>query len=252
MKRILFLMALISPIILRAQGNTPKENKIAVEILHPLNMHEIDFERGLAQHIKDYHKGDLAVNIFEVLTGKRRGEFHFVFRNHFSWTNIHSAFDAAGENSHSEDWTLNVGRHITNEIPLYIYEESDDSYKPSNPSDMKLDMLGLYLIDINIGMEEDFYAAIKKIKEMHQKNNSKNYYQILTNTFGEGNQVIVVFPLIKGWASFEPNPDEAWEKMFKAAFPKEDFKTWAKKFSSTQKSFESMVIKLRPDLSSPL
>lgn len=252
MKRILFFVALLSPLLLCAQGNAPKENKIAVEILHPLNMHENDFERGLAQHIKDYHKGNLAVNIFEVLTGKRRGEFHFVFRNRFSWTNIHSAFDAAGESGHSADWTTNVGRHISNDIPLYIYEESDDSYKSSNPADMHTDMLGLYLIELNMGMEEDFYAAIKKVKEMYQKSNSKNYYQILSNSFGEGSQVVVVFPLPNGWASFEPNPDDGWDKMFKAAFPKEDFKAWIKKFNSTQKSFESLVVKFRPDLSSPL
>ena len=87
---------------------------------------------------------------------------------------------------------------------------------------------------------------------MYTKSNSKNYYIIQTSAFGKGTQVVVVFPLAKGWASFEPDPDAGWDKMFKVAYPKEDFKAWVKIFNSTQKSFESMVIKHRQDLSSPM
>jgi hypothetical protein len=46
-------------------------------------------------------------------------------------------------------------------------------------------------------MEEDFFAGIKKIKEMYKKSNSKNYYAIQVSAFGKGTQVSVVFPLPK-------------------------------------------------------
>ncbi len=251
MKRILLLITLLSPLLLNAQGNAPKENKLVVEVLHPLNMQINDFEKNLAQHTKEFHKGNFAVDIYEVLTGNRRGEYHFVFRNPLSWAGIESTFNSVGDKSHANDWDLNVGMHASENTPLYIYESSDDSYISPNPADMQTGMLALYFIDVNMGMEEDFFAGIKKIKEMFQKNSSKGYYRILVRSFGEGTQVVVVLPLPKGWASFEPNPDENWEKMFKVAFPKEDFKAWMKKFDGTQKSFETLVVKHRDDLSSP-
>ena len=129
---------------------------------------------------------------------------------------------------------------------------SDDSYFSANPSEMHTDLMGVYFIDINPGMESDFYAGTKKIKEMYKKSNTKNYFVIQTRMFGKGSQAVVLFPLPKGWASFEPGPNDDWSKMFKATFPKEDFNAWIKKFNSTQKSFESMVVKHRQDLSSPM
>lgn len=252
MKRLLTIIALLSPMLLSAQGDAPKENKTIVEILHPTYMQHNDFEKNLAQHNKEFHTGKFAVDIYEVLTGTRRGEYHFVFRNPLSWAGIESTFNSVNDKNHANDWGMNVASHLSDNSPLFIYEISDDSYLPPNPSDMNTDLIGLYLIDVNPGMEEDFFAGIKKIKEMYQKNNSKNYYAVQTGAFGKGTQVVVVFPLPKGWASFEPDPNSAWDKMFKAAFPKEDFKAWSKKFSSTQNSFESLVVKHRQDLSSPM
>lgn len=91
----------------------------------------------------------------------------------------------------------------------------------------------IYEIEIIPGKENDFYAGIKKIKEMYKKNNSKNYYLVQTRIFGKGSQAMVVAPLPNGWASLEENPDDDWAKMFKKAFPNEDYKAWSKKFNDT-------------------
>jgi hypothetical protein len=252
MKKLLVLFALLVPMLLSAQQTGPKKNKTAVLILHPLVTDRQEFEQGLAQHDKTFHKGEGAVDIYEVLVGSHTGEYHFVYRNPSSWTDIETAFKAVDDKSHSNDWSLNVARHLSQEPARFFYEVSDDSYMPSNPAEMHTDLVGVYLIEINQGMEEDFFAGIKKIKEMYSKSDSKNYYIIQTSAFGKGTQVAVVFPLAKGWASFEPDPDAGWDKMFKKTFPKEDFRAWVKKFNSTQKSFESMVVKHRQDLSSPM
>ncbi len=210
-----------------------------------------EFEQGLAQHDKEFHKGQAAIDIYEVLVGSRTGEYHFVYRNAASWADVETAFSAVNDKGHSDDWSLNVAKHLSGETPRFFYEVSDDSYMSSNPAEMGTDLMGVYLIEINPGMEEDFFGAIKKIKEMYQKNNSKNYYIIQSSSFGKGAEVVVVFPLAKGWASFEPDPNADWAKLFKAAFPKEDYKAWLKKFNASQKSFESFVVKHRADLSSP-
>ena len=252
MKRFLLFVILLSPVLVNAQGETPKKNKLGVLIMHPTSNGKNDFEHNLAQHNKDFHKGPAAVDIFEVLAGDRTGEFHFVFRNPVTWADMEAGYKAAEQKDHSADWDMNVAKHLSGESPFFIYETSDDSYMPPDPAEMTADMWGLYIIDINIGMEEDFFTAIKKIKEMYQKNSSKNYYAMHTRVFGKGTQVAVAFPLAKGWASFEPNPNDDWAKMFKTSFPKEDYKAWLKKFSGSQKSFESMVLKLRKDLSSPM
>jgi len=252
MKRLLLLGILLSPVLLNSQGETPKKNKMGVVVMRPTAKEKHDFERNLAQHNKDFHKGQAAVDIYEVLVGERTGEFHFVFRNQVSWDQFEAGYKAAQEKDHSADWDLNVATHLSGESPFFIYETSEDSYMPANPAEMTADMWGLYLIDIKMGMEEDFFTAVKKIKEMYQKNNSKNYYFMHTRAFGNGTQVAVVFPLAKGWASFEPNPNDDWAKMFKTAFPKEDYKAWLKKLNDSQKSFESMVVKHRKDLSSPM
>lgn len=252
MKQFLLFVILLSPALLFAQSESPKKNKLGVVIIHPKASEKRDFERNLAQHNKDFHKGPAAVDIFEVLVGERTGEFHFVFRNEVSWEQMEAGYKAAQQKDHSDDWDINVASHLSGESPFFIYETSEDSYMPSNPADMNADMYGLYLININMGMEEDFFTAVKKIKEMYQKNNSKNYYAMHTRAFGNGTQVAIVFPLAKGWASFEPNPDDDWAKMFKVAFPKEDYKAWLKKLNGAQKSFESMVVKYRKDISSPM
>ncbi|MDQ6761255.1 MAG: hypothetical protein M3015_01355 [Bacteroidota bacterium] len=252
MKKLLLIVALLSPMLLIAQGDAPKKNKVGVDILHPLANERNDFERNLAQHNKEFHTGQGAVDIYEVLVGNHTGEYHFVFRNPNSWAGVETAFKASNDKSHAADWDMNVAKHLSGNSPFFIYEVSDDSYMSSNPADMQSELMGLYLIDINPGMEEDFFSALKKIKEMYQKSNSHNYYIVQTSAFDKGTQVVVVFPLAKGWASFEPDPNAAWDKMFKAAFPKEDFKAFLKKFNSSQKTFESMVVKHRQDLSSPM
>ena len=250
MKKLLLLVALLAPILLIAQKAAPKQNKTTVLILHPLPGDRQGFEQGLAQHNNKFHKDQGQVDIYEVLTGDRTGDYHFVYRNPASWGDVETAFNATNEKSHSDDWDQNVAKHLSGAGKRFFYEVSDDSYLPANLAEMHADLMGLYLIDVNPGMEDDFFAGITKIKEMYKKNNSKNYYAIQTSTFGKGTQVTVVFPLAKGWASFEPDLNDDWSKMFKAAFPKEDFKAWMKKFNGAQKSFESMVVKHRQDLSS--
>lgn len=252
MKKLLLLAALLAPILLIGQKAAPKQNKTTVLVLQPMPGDREAFEQALAQHNNKFHKDQGQVDIYEVLTGDRTGDYHFVYRNPASWADVETAFNAANEKAHSDDWNQNVAKHLSGAGKRFFYEVSDDSYLPPNPAEMHSDLMGLYLIEVNPGMEEDFFAGIKKIKEMYKKSNSKNYYAIETSAFGKGTQVTVVFPLPKGWASFEPNPNDDWSKMFKAAFPKEDFKVWMKKFNGAQKSFESMVVKHRKDLSSPL
>ncbi len=252
MKKLLLLFALIVPMLLSAQTKTGKKNKTTIIFLHPLQGERENFEKGLAQHDKDFHKGDAAVDIYEVITGNRTGEYHFVYRNPSSWADVETSFSATNGKDHTSDWSQNVAKYITTASPRFFYEVSDDSYLPANLSEMHTDLMGVYFIDINPGMEEEFYARIKKIKEMNKKGNSKNYYLLQTRVFGKDSQVAVVFPWPKGWPSFEPDPNNDWPKLFKAAFPKEDFKAWMKKFNATQKSFESFVVKHRADLSSPM
>jgi hypothetical protein len=251
MKKILLLIALIVPMLLSAQTKTGKKNKTTIIILHPLQGESENFEKGLTQHNKDFHKGDAAVDIYEVITGERTGEYHFVYRNPSSWADVETAFNATNEKDHTTDWTQNVAKYISTPSPRFFYEVSDDSYLPANQSEMNTDLMGVYLIGINLGMETDFYAALKKINEMFKKNDSKNYYLLQSMVFGKGSQVAVVFPLPNGWSSFEPDPNADWSKMFKKAFPNEDYKAWIKKFNATQSSFESFVVKHRTDLSSP-
>jgi hypothetical protein len=252
MKKLLFLVALLFPLFLFAQQGAPKKNKISVLILHPLPADRESFEQGLAQHDNKFHKDQGQVDIYEVLAGDHTGEYHFVYRNLSSWADVETSFNAVDEKGHADDWNQNVGKHLATPGARYFYEASDDSYIAPNPSDMRADLMGIYLIEINPGMEADFFAAIKKIKQMYKKSNSKNYFTIQNSMFGKGSQVAVVFPLAKGWASFEPDPNDDWSKMFKATFPNEDYKAWMKKFNGTQKSFESMIVKHRQDLSSPM
>lgn len=251
MKKLMLLFSLAIPMLLSAQTKEGKKNKLTVIALHPLQNESENFEKGLAQHNKMFHTGDDAIDIYQVVTGDRTGEFHFVYRNLSSWAGVDAKFKAVGTNEHSADWDNNVGKYISTNAPRYFYTLSDDSYSPPTMADMNTELLGLYFIDLTPGMEDDFYAGLKKIKEMYKKTNSKNYYHIFTRVFGTNSQVVVAFPLPNGWASFEPDPSEDWSKMFKAAFPKEDFKLWEKKFNASQKNFESMVVKFRADLSSP-
>ncbi len=251
MKKLFLAITLLAPILLFGQSAMPKQNKLTVLVLRSVPGDRDGLEQALAQHINKFHKDQGQIDVYEVLTGNHTGEYHFVYRNPASWANVETSFEAANEKSHYDDWNQNVAKHLSDAASRYFYEISDDSYLSANPADMHAGLMGLYFIDINPGMEEDFFAGLKKIKEMYKKSNSKNHYFIQTNLFGKGSQAMVVFPLPKGWTSLEPDPNADWSKLFKAAFPKEDYTAWMKKFNGTQKSFESMIVKHRQDLSSP-
>ena len=250
MKRLLLLAGLLMPILLSAQSKDPKKDKSTVIALRALPNETENLEKGLAQHVKNFHSADGKIDVYEVLTGTHTGEYRFVYRTPASWADVETAFTAANDKSHADDWTENVAKYTDGKNNRSFYEISDDSYLPSDPTAMQAPLMGVYIITIKPGMEEDFYAGIKRIKEMYKKAKSKNYYIIQSQAFGLGSQAVVIFPLPNGFASLEPNPNDDWSKMFKAAFPKEDYKAWSKKFGGTQQAFESFVVKRRADLSS--
>lgn len=252
MKKLLLLSALLMPVLLSAQTNPGKKDKNIIIFLHPLQGQIDSFEKGLAHHNQTFHNGTNPIDVYEGLTGAQTGEFAFVYRNLYTWGEVDAASKSAEEKDHNADWDQNVAKYSTANSPRDIYAMSDDSYLPNDLSLLNTDLSVIYEIEIIPGKETDFYAAIKKIKEMYKKNNSKNYYLVQTRIFGKGSQAMVVAPLPNGWASLEENPDDDWVKMFKKAFPNEDYKVWLKKFNDTQKSFNTFVVKLRKDLSSPM
>lgn len=252
MKKLSMLIAVLSPMLLLAQAKAPKKDKFSVSVMMPAANQVRDFETNLAVHDKEFHKGQQTVDIYEALTGNRRGQYYFVSRNNTTWADVQKSFDAVNDKAHAADWSLNVAPHLEGSMPNFIYSISDDSYISANRADMETDLEGLYFIELNNGMEDDFFSCLKKIKEMNQKANSKDYYSVQTSVFDKGSNVLVAYPLPLGWASFEPNPATNWATMFKAAFPKEDYKAFMKKFSDAQKTFESVVIIHRKDLSSPM
>ena len=60
---------------------------------------------------------------------------------------------------HSADWETNVGKYLNDKTARYFYEQSDDSYMSPNMADMNTKLLGIYFIELNNGMEDDFYAG---------------------------------------------------------------------------------------------
>jgi hypothetical protein len=205
----------------------------------------------LTHHNQTFHNGKDPIDVYEALTGPQTGEYAFVYRNSYSWADIDAATKSANEKDHSTDWFENVAKYAASDTREF-YQNSDDSYLPSDPSVLNTDLTAVYSIEIVPGKEKDFYAGIKKIKEMYQKNNSKDYFLVQSRIFGKGSQAMVIIPLPNGWESFEPNPNDDWSKLFKKAFPNEDYQAWSKKFEATQQSFNSFVVKLRKDLSSPM
>jgi hypothetical protein len=251
MKKILLLASLFMPVLLSAQVKPGKKDKSIMIFLSPLQGQNDNLEKGLTHHNQTFHNGDNPVDVYEALTGERTGEYAFVYRNSYTWPDVEGAFKSSNQKDHAADWMQNVAKYATSDTRDF-YATSDDSYLPADPSALNTDLSVVYWIEIVPGKENDFYTGIKKIKTMYQKNNSKDYYLVQSSVFGKGSQVMVVIPLANGWASLERNPDTDWEKMFKKAFPGEDYQAWSKKFEATQKSFDSFVVKLRKDLSSPM
>jgi len=250
MKKIFIFLVFCTPFCSLGQASqSPNKNKIAALIVRPDRKHLTDLERNLPKHHKEYHKGDLAVDVYEVMTGPRTGELHIVSRTTRSWTEMEK--DARRTPDHVVDWERNISPFLTQEGPSEFVEWGENSYLPANPADVpQAEKLEVIFIDVQPGMDEEFNAGMKKIKEMFQKNNSKVYYNAGTRAFGIGSQTVIVVPLAKGLESLEPDPASAWPTMFKNAFPKEDFAAWMKKFNSTQQKFESFLVLHRKDLSS--
>ena len=252
MKRLLLIVSILLPALLNAQPKPGQKNKSIFEFLRPLHGDADNFEKGLAHHNQTFHNGKDPVDIYEELTGDQTGEYAFVYRNFYTWSDVKNTTQAAENKDHAADWDQNVAKYAESNSPRVFYEMSEDSYLPPDMSNFNTDIQGVYLLEPTPGKEDVFYAGLKKIKEMYKKTNSKNYYIIQNRIFGKGNQTMVAFPLPEGWKSFEPDPANEWPVMFKKAFPNEDYKAWNKKFSDSQKSFDSFVVKWRKDLSSPM
>lgn len=252
MKKIIFLTALLMPMLLNAQTDSGKKNKSIIIFLHPLQGQTDNFEKGLTHHNQTFHNGKDPIDVYQVLTGDQTGEYAFVYRNNYTWADVETASKAAADKDHAADWDQNVAKYSSTDASRNFYVNSNDSYLPDDITQFNTNLSVIYMIDIFQGKEDDFYAGVKKIKEMYKKNNSNNYFLIQTRVFGKGSQATVVIPLSEGWTSLEPNPNNDWPKMFKKAFPNEDFKTWLKKFEATQQQSNSFVVKLREDLSSPM
>jgi hypothetical protein len=251
MKKVLLLASLFMPLLLPAQNTPGKKDKSIIIFLQPLQGQSDNLEKGLAHHNQTFHNGKDPIDVYEVLTGDETGELAFVYRNGYSWPDIESTTRSANEKEHSTDWRENVAKYAASDTRDF-YATSDDSYLPSDLSALNTDLTAIYSIGIVPGKEKDFYAGIKKIKEMYQKNNSKDYFLVQSRIFGKGSQAMVIIPLANGWASFEPSPNDDWSKLFKKAFPNEDYQVWSKKFDATQQSFNSFVVKWRKDLSSSM
>ncbi len=76
--------------------------------------HESDLERGLAAHVKKYHKGDWAWRISQVLSGPDSEAFE-IAEGPMSWTALDQRGNLGPE--HRKDWLENVVPHIERTLP---------------------------------------------------------------------------------------------------------------------------------------
>jgi len=237
--RKIFLFCMLVPLL----GMSQTKNVVNSFRVFPKPEKNAEFEKGLANHAKMFHKDNWKWRVFEIQTGPDAGGFH-VTEGPLTW----DEFDGRGDlgPAHTADWNKNVAPYTTGmgTQSYSIYKEELSTVKITDYSD-KIIINHMFPKPGMLGGVADL---IKKQKSTWEKGNESVAVYSVSNSGPP--QYSVVTRLKDGLKEL----DDSYRKPFSDRYNTENgpgsWDKWLEDYAKNVESRWSEILFLRKDLGS--
>lgn len=181
--------------------------------------------------------------VYQVVNGKNLGDYVIRSGDH-SWSDFddYEEFSIKG----APEFYKAVGSHIKSVSSMITAGDTVNVDWPENPADVNL--LSVITFNLKPGQVPAFRQAVNKYHTAIQENNRETYYSFAWNVNGaKGPSATLVIPY-KNWADMQ-GPEESMREFMMRVLGEEDAQKLYEDFNSTFTSSESMIVRVRMDLS---
>jgi len=205
----------------------------------------MEFEKGLSAHMVKYHpKATDPVGIWNVLSGQRTGEYHYV-QSGMDWAGVEGKDYGA---DHREDWNKNVGKYLVSTEIHYLRHSTTYSY---NESEGPGNYAVVDFITMNPGTFGTYLSMMETRKEALDKGKNSRHLTVFLHSFTGSND----FNVVEVWSYPDGLKEMDTERDPLSKVLNENIHQWAQQEMSRNsliavKKRETMLVKRNANLSS--
>jgi len=172
-KTTMFLAAIFAFCIVFSQ----EKNKTRVIMMKVKPDMTMEFEKGLAAHIAKYHpQATDPVSIWNVLSGSRTGEYHYI-QGGLDWAGMEGKDYPA---DHREDWNKNAGKYVESSEVHYLSHNDGYSYnEPEGPGGFAI----VDFVTVNPGTYGTYLSMMETRKEAMEKGKDSRHLSVFMHSF---------------------------------------------------------------------
>ena len=196
-KTTMFLAALFALSIAFSQ----EKNKTRIIMMKVKPDMTLEFEKGLSAHMVKYHpKATDPVSIWNVLSGSRTGEYHYIQAG-MDWAGVEGKDYGA---DHREDWNKNAGKYVESSEVHYLSHNADYSY---NETDGPGNYAIVDYVTMNPGTLGTYFSMMETRKEAMEKGKNGRHLSVFMHQFtgSEDFNVVEVWSLPDGLKELDTN-----------------------------------------------
>ncbi|MHC4322546.1 MAG: hypothetical protein ACYST3_09765 [Planctomycetota bacterium] len=181
--------------------------------------------------------------VHQVVNGKNLGDYVIRSGGH-TWADLDSYEEFLGKGA--VEFNKTVGPHIKSMSNTITAGDTTNVNWPSNSDDVNL--ISIISYHLKPGHGPAFAQAVNKYHTAIQENNREAYYAFVWNVNGgSGPRVTLALPY-KNWADVQ-GPEESMRAFMQRILGEEEAKQLYMEFNGTYTSTESMIVRVRRDLS---
>lgn len=204
-----------------------------------------EFEQGLKRHT-EWHRTEnnsWTYHTWQILSGEQTGHYYL------------SVFDRLWEDfDEEEQWASADAADAAENILPYVeratvrfYTYLGDISRPPT-SELPNSLTELRYLHLNVGTEDEFTYAIRKVHEAIVKTNWPVHYQWYSLSSGGEHPTFVLALPHYDWADFEP-AEKSFEAMLEEAYGRQEAGSLVEILNQSVHCERSEIIRYRPDLS---
>lgn len=226
----------------QAQSN----NISRIYFLTPKQGMDAQFEKALSDHAawRRQNKDPWTWMIYEVENGDDLGMFIARSGDH-AWADL-DAYEAGFGPRGSENFFATVGPYLESARSIIGAVDTTNVRWPESPTDVNLLQITNYELKPN--RAQQFFQAVNKIHKAIIQTNYRVYYafESVVNG-GQAGRIALVLPR-KNWGDFQ-GPQQPLAAMLTGVYGQEEAQAIFEQFGSTYDHAQSMILRVRRDLS---
>jgi hypothetical protein len=181
--------------------------------------------------------------VHQVVNGKNLGDYVIRSGGH-NWADLDSYEEFSSKAA--PQFYKTVGPHLKNVSNFITAGDTVNVNWPQNPADVNL--ISIIQYHLKPGHGPAFAQAVNKYHTAIQENNREAYYAFIWNVNGgSGPSVTLALPY-KNWSDMQ-GPEESLRAFMQRVLGEEEAKKLYMEFNGTFTSTESMIVRVRRDLS---